>query len=196
METRDLLSDRISPSMKNVDPREVPVARNLPPNLMREIGRVIFFHSYVEWRFNLIIFDLLRVTKILSRLVSKDTRTMDQFDLICDLISLKAVKTGVDLIRLRKSLLSASNQRDLLAHGTWVKSPKTKAFLLRVVKDNWGPVQGKKIPKKRSIKSRAPKYGIEECRSLSRLINGIILTVDELYLDTQGQPASSRRKLH
>ena len=179
--------------MKNLHPRDVPVVRNLPPNLMREIGRVIFSHSYVEWRLGLIIYDILHVTKILGRLVPSDPRAIDQFDLICDLVSLKDVKTSVDLIRLRKSLLSATTQRDLLAHGTWVRDPKTKAFLL------WGrgkPVRIKKLQTKRSLKSTAPRYGIEECRSLSQLIEGIILTVDELYSDTLGQPASSRQKLH
>jgi len=182
--------------MKNLHPREVPIVRNLPPNLMREIGRIIFFHSYMEWRLNLIVFDILRVTKVLSRLVAKDSRAMDQFDLICDLVNLKDVKTDVNLIRLRKSVLSASTQRDLLAHGTWVKDPKTKAFLLRIVRGSWKPVKNDKMQKRRSIKSGAPKYGIEECRSLSQLINGIILTVDELYSDTLAQPASSRQKLH
>jgi hypothetical protein len=182
--------------MKNLHPREVPVVRNLPANLMREIGRIIFFHSYLEWRLNLIVFEILSITKVLGRLVAEDSRAMDQFDLICDLISLKDVKTDVNLIRLRKSVLSASTQRDLLAHGTWVKDPKTKAFLLRIVRGSWKLVKNDKMQKSRSIKSGAPKYGIEECRSLSQLINGIILTVDELYSDTMAQPTSSRQKLH
>lgn len=163
---------------------------------MREIGRVIFSHSYVEWRLGLIIYDILHVTKILGRLVPSDPRAIDQFDLICDLVSLKDVKTSVDLIRLRKSLLSATTQRDLLAHGTWVRDPKTKAFLLYLVRGRGKPVRIKKLQTKRSLKSTAPRYGIEECRSLSQLIEGIILTVDELYSDTLGQPASSRQKLH
>lgn len=182
--------------MKNPHHREVQVVRDLPLNLMREIGRVIFFHSYLEWRLDLIIYDILRVTKVLSRLMARDSRTMDQFDLICDLVSLKDVKTGVDLIRLRKSLVSATTQRDLLAHGTWVKDPKNKVFLLRLVRGSWKPVKNKKVKTKRSIKPVLPDYGIEECRSLSQLINGIILTIDELYLDTLGQPAPSRQKLH
>jgi hypothetical protein len=182
--------------MKNLHPRDVPVVRNLPPNLMREIGRVIFSHSYVEWRLSLIIYDILHVTKVLSRLVPTDPSAMDRFDLICDLVSLKDVKTGVDLIRLRKSLVSATTQRDLLAHGTWMKDPKTDAFLLRLVSGSWKPVKVKKTQTKRSLKSRVPKYGIDECRSLTQLINGIILTVDELYSDTLGQPAPSRQKLH
>src|ERR1700728_2070976 len=148
--------------MKNLQSREVPVVRNLPPNLMREIGRIIFFHSYLEWRLNLIVFDILRVTKVLGRLVAKDSRTMDQFDLVCDLISLKDVKTDVDFIRLRKSVLSASTQRDLLAHGTWMKDPKTKAFLLRLVRGSWKPVETDTMQKSRSIKSGSRKYGIEE----------------------------------
>ena len=182
--------------MKNPHYREVLVVRDLPLNLMREIGRVIFFHSYLEWRLGLIIYDILRVTKVLSRLVAGDSRTMDQFDLICDLVSLKDVKTGVDLMRLRKSLVSATTQRDLLAHGTWVKDPKTKVFLLRLVGGSWKPVKNKKVKTKRSTKPEASQYGIEECRSLSQLINGIIVTVDDLYLDTLGQPAASRQKLH
>jgi hypothetical protein len=179
--------------MKYIHPREVPVVRNLPPNLMREIGRIIFSHSYVEWRLGLIIYDILHVTRILARLVPSEPRAIDQFDLICDLVSLKDVKTGVDLIRLRKSLLSATTQRDLLAHGTWVRDPKTKAFLL------WGggkPVRIKNLQTKRSLKSTAPKYGIKECRSLNQLIKRIILIVDELYFDTLGQPVPSRRRLH
>jgi hypothetical protein len=163
---------------------------------MREIGRVIFFQSYVEWRLGLIIYDILSGTKILGQLVANDSRTMDQFDLICDLVSLKNVKTGVDLIRLRKFMVSASTQRDLLAHGIWVKDPKTKVFLLRLVKGGWKPVKKKKVRTKQSRSPRAQKYGIEECRSLNQLINGIILTVDELYSDTLGQPAASQQKLH
>jgi hypothetical protein len=120
--------------MKNPHPRDVPVVRDLSPNLMVEIGRVIFSHAYVEWRLNLIVYDFLHVTKVLGRLVGRDIRPMDQFDLICDLISLKDVRTGVDLIRLRKSLLSATTQRDLLAHGTWVRHPQTKAFLLHLAR--------------------------------------------------------------
>ena len=182
--------------MKNPHPREVPVVRDLPLNLMREIGRVIFFHAYLEWRLGLIIYDILRVTKVLGRLAAREPRAMDQFDLICDLISLKNVKTGVDLIRLRKSLVSATTQRDLLAHGTWVRDAQTKTFFLRLVRDSWKPVKNKKVKAKRSIKPEAPEYGIEECRSLSQLINGILLTIDELYLDTLGQPTPARQKLH
>jgi len=182
--------------MKNLRPRDVPVVRDLPPNLMREIGRVIFFHSYVEWRLGLIIHDILHVTRVLSRLVPRDPNAIDRFDLICDLVSLKEVKTGVDLIHLRKSLVSAMSQRDSLAHGTWVRDPQTKAFLLRIVRGSWKPIEAKKLKTKRSTKTRPPKYGIDECRSLNQLINGIILTVDELYSDTLGQPALSRQKLH
>jgi hypothetical protein len=182
--------------MKNLHPRDLPIVRNLPSNLMREIGRVIFFHSYVEWRLDLIIYDILRVTKVLNRLVSKDIRAIDQFDIICDLISLRNDKTGVDLIDLRKSLLLASTQRDLLAHGTWVKDPKTNAFILHLPGGSAKPIKGKRARDKRSIKPSAPQYGVEECRLLSQLINGIILTIDELYSDTLGQSALSRSKLH
>lgn len=181
--------------MKNLHSGEVPVVRDLPHNLMGEIGRVIVFHSYVEWRLGLIILDFLRATKVLGRLMDKDSRAMDQFDLICDLVMLKGVKTGVDLIHLRKSLLSATTQRDLLAHGTWVRDPKTKAFLLRFARGSWKPIKNKKDQTKRS-KPKAPGYGIEECRSLSQLIDGIILTVDELYTDTSGPPVPSRQKRH
>ena len=178
--------------MKNPHPREVPVVRDLPLNLMREIGRVIFFHAYLEWRLSLIIYDFLRVSRVLGRLVARDPRAMDQFDLICDLISLKDVKTGVDLIRLRKSLVSATTQWDLLAHGTWVRDPQTKTYFLRLVKGSWKPAKSKKGQTKRSIKPGAPEYGIEECRSLSQLINGIVLTVDKLHSDAFGQRAASQ----
>jgi hypothetical protein len=138
----------------------------------------------VEWRLSLIVYDFLHLTKVLGRLVAKDARATDQLDLICDLISLKNVKTDVDLIRLRKSLVSVTNQRDLLAHGTWVKDPHGKAFFLRLVRDSWKPEKNKKTQPKRSKRQRTPEYGIDECRTLSQLINGVILTVDELYLDT------------
>jgi hypothetical protein len=60
--------------MKNPHPRDVPVVRDLSPNLMGEIGRIIFSHAYVEWRLNLIIYDFLHVTKVLGRLVGPYTR--------------------------------------------------------------------------------------------------------------------------
>jgi hypothetical protein len=178
--------------MKNPHPRDVPVVRDLPPNLMGEIGRVIFSHAYVEWRLNLIVYDFLNVTKVLGRLVGRDIRPMDRFDLICDLISLKEVRTGVDLIRLRKSLLSATTQRDLLAHGTWVRHRQTKAFLLHLTSSS-KPGTIKKGQTKRSTRREVPEYGIEECRSLSQLIKQIILTIDELSTDTLS-PAPSQQK--
>ena len=180
------------PAMKNPHPRDVPVVRDLSPNLMGEIGRIIFSHAYVEWRLNLIIYDFLHVTKVLGRLVGRDIRPMDQFDLICDLISLKDVRTGVDLIRLRKSLLSATTQRDLLAHGTWVRHPQTKAFLLHHASSS-KPETIKKGQTKGSTRPEVPEYGIEECRSLSKLIREIILTIDELYSDTLS-PARSQQE--
>jgi len=179
--------------MKNPHPRDVPFVRDLPPHLMGEIGRVIFSHAYVEWRLNSIVYDFLHVTKVLGRLVGRDIRPMDQFDLICDLISLKDVRTGVDLIRLRKSLLSATTQRDLLAHGTWVRHPQTKAFLLHLASSSSKPGTIKKRQTKRSTRREVPEYGIEECRSLSQLIKEIILTIDELYSDTSN-PAPSQQK--
>jgi hypothetical protein len=191
-----LAQDWVDSDMKSPHPREVPVVRDLPPNLMGEIGRVIFYHSYVEWRLDLIIYDILRTTKVINSLVSKDIRAIDQFDIICDLISLRNDKTDVDLIDLRKSLLLASTQRDMLAHGAWVKDPKTNAYVLYVSGGNSRPVKGKKAQDKRSIKSSAPQYGIEECRLLSELINGIILTIDELYSDTLGEAARSRPNMH
>jgi len=144
----------------------------------------------------LIVYEFLHLTRVLGRLVARDARATDQFDLICDLISLKNVKTGVDLIRLRKSLVSVTTQRDLLAHGTWTRDPQTKTFLLRLSKGTWKPVKNKKAKTKRSGKPRAPGYGIDECRSLSQLISGIILTVDELHVDALGRPAPSEEQLH
>jgi len=143
----------------------------------------------------LIVYEFLHLTRVLGRLVARDARATDQFDLICDLISLN-VKTGVDLIRLRKSLVSVTTQRDLLAHGTWTRDPQTKAFFLRLAKGSWTPAKSKKVKTKRSGKPRAPGYGIDECRSLSQLISGIILTVDELHVDALGRPAPSEEQLH
>lgn len=172
--------------MKNPHPRATPVARDLPPNLMREIGRVVFYIAYTEWQLNVITHDLLRLTKILGRLATGDIRAIDRFDLVCDLVNLKGIKTNVDLISLRKSIVSAMTQRDLLAHGTWTRDPQTKAFLLRLVRDSWKPQKHKEAQAKRTANPRTPQYGITECRSLSQLINGIMLTVDELHLDALG----------
>ena len=182
--------------MKNPHRREVPVVRNLPSNLLGEIGRVIVFHAYVEWRLNLIVYEFLHLTRVLGRLATRDARATDQLDLICDLISLKNVKTNVDLIRLRKSLVSATTQWDLLAHGTWTRDPQTKAFALRVAKGAWKPGKNKNAQTKRSVKAGVTGYGIEECRSLSRLISGIIQTVDELHVDALGKPAPSQAPSH
>jgi len=67
----------------------------LPLSLMREIGRVIFFYACVECRPSVILYDFLHLSKVLGCVVARDGGAMNQFDLICDLISLKNVKTGV-----------------------------------------------------------------------------------------------------
>jgi hypothetical protein len=180
--------------MKNRHPSEVPVVRDLPHNILREIGRVIFLHGYVEWRISSTTSDLLSPTKVLGRLAARETLVMDRFDLLCDVIRLINVKTGIDLIGLRKSMVSATTQRDLLAHGTWGRDAQTKSFFLRFVRGGWKPIENKKVQTKRSKKSPAPQYGIEECVLLSQLFNRIIVTVDKLHLDAVGQHAPSPQK--
>jgi hypothetical protein len=182
--------------MKNRHSRDLPVVRDLPHNILREIGRVIFSHAYVEWRISSTTDDLLNFTRVLGRLAARETLVMDRFDLLCDVISLKNVKTSIDLIGLRKTMVSATTQRDMLAHGTWGRDAQTKTFFLRLVRGSWKPLKIKKVQTGRSIKSGAPQYGIEECLSLSQLFNGIMLTVDKLHLDTLAQPAPSRQKSH
>ena len=77
---------------------------------MSEIGRVIVFHAYVEWRLSLIVYDFLHLTKVLGRLVAKDARATDQLDLICDLISLKTSRL-MSILFVTKVPGSVTNQR-------------------------------------------------------------------------------------
>ena len=119
--------------MNNLHPRER--ARSFETAVQsnaRDWTRNVRFHIR-RMATSLIIYDILHVTKILGPPSTQlhPTRSCDQFDLACDLVSLKDVKTGVDLIRLRKSLLFGNDpDDDSLAHGTW-RDPKTNAIPLR-----------------------------------------------------------------
>ena len=48
---------------------------------MGEIGRVIVFHAYVEWQLRLIVYEFLHLTRVLGRLVVRDARVTDQFEI-------------------------------------------------------------------------------------------------------------------
>lgn len=159
--------------------KEYPVAYKLPAQLATEIGRAITRYAFLEYQLSLIIYVLLRIGKAEGRLAIREPRATDRLELISDLCKIMNIKPRTDISLLTQSVGAAQNQRNLLAHGIWVKDGQK--LLLRdtgVQGSKWKPDQKTSVKKK--INPRGVNYTVESARSLVRLIDECCETIEEL----------------
>jgi len=101
--------------------------------------------------------------------------------MICDLLELHQTPIPSDHKKdLNEALFAAANQRDQLAHGIWLREPKSKRLFLRLTKGTWQPIAGQRGKTKRIVMPESVEYGVADARSLRELIDGLRETIDEI----------------
>jgi hypothetical protein len=129
-----------------------------------------------------------------GRLAVREPRTTDRFDMIRDLLELKAIKVETDLVLLRDALESAARQRDQLGHGIWLRDRASGILYLRLTKGSWQPVKGQAGKIKRLVRPEGVEYTASDCRELRAIIIEAIEMVRALEYEIEGALRASPKK--
>jgi hypothetical protein len=161
--------------------RPLPVTIHLPPSISREIGRACTYHALIEWLLNRITYQLLGVSDLCGRIAVREPRITDRIDMIIDLMKIREIEVPeINLNELRGILGECSTKRDALAHGIWVKDPKTKQLFLRLSGGTWSP-PGTRGKVKRRIDLEAHEFDAHEASLWTAHIEATMKTIKTLH---------------
>ena len=175
--------------------RKLPVVINLPIALTREIGRVMVGHAFLEQCLSRIIYKLVNdVDPEIGRLAIREPRAADRLELIFDLAEVQGIQLKIDKTLYRDAIKVCVSQRDQLAHGIWVRDPKTRMLFLRITKGSWQPIKGQRGKTKRLIKPEGIQYDAEDTRKLRLIFDQTTNMINELGAAIQAALDSSQKK--
>ncbi|MCZ6740880.1 MAG: hypothetical protein O7D27_01840, partial [Alphaproteobacteria bacterium] len=140
-----------------------------------------------------IAYDLLVVEPPVGRLAVTEPRVVDYVTMLEDILRIKRLKVDVDLKKLKTSLSEIANHRDRIAHGIWLKYPKTRSPTLQIIKGSWQP-DPKKPKVKAVIHPRAVTVRVQDLQILVANVKTLIAVVDVLAVEVRNALASSLQK--
>jgi len=105
--------------------RDFTMVRRLPTSLAAGVGRVMARWNYEEWLLGELVTELLGADRR-GKLAVRGLRAEERVALIEDLMRVRKLAARGDLADLRASLRWAKRERDLLAHGMWLRRPGTR----------------------------------------------------------------------
>jgi hypothetical protein len=117
----------------------LPIAKGLPTNYAASIGRIISRFSYAEWLVLYIVCKLLQIGPKHGRVAVRTPRVEDGITMIEQLMSLDKITVSLNTNTLKTSLKYIENERDMLAHGVWMRHPGFRTWHIQVTKGNWKP---------------------------------------------------------
>jgi hypothetical protein len=145
---------------------------DLPSSLEREIGRAIVRYARLEFILAQMLFYALNLTPVRGRAAIKDESATVRFDLIKSLNAMDGLPAPkANLIDLRKAIDTAQQQRNELAHSTWMRNSSGE-LLMRIARGERDNDCGKAVSKSRKVAPEGASYSVELARSLTALIDG------------------------
>lgn len=153
----------------------LPIVKELPAHISREIGRLMVANAYLEYVLGEIVLDLLKLDQKRGRVAIRQPRAGDTYDMIKDLAEIEKISFSPEIENIRTSLNELSMKRDWLAHGIWVDDKK-RGLLLRITSGSWQPAPGTKGKIKRRILPEVNKFGLREIKATLEL-NDVITAV-------------------
>ncbi len=148
------------------------------------IGRVISRWGYLEWLLTDITHRVLGMGPKQGRLVVRDARAYERIETIDTLMRLRQLKTNVNLRELASDLKSAESDRNLLAHGMWIKHPRTGRLHVWFIRGAWRP-DPKKPKVSRKIKPEAVRKAPADLRACYREIDRLIGELKKLRAEVE-----------
>ncbi len=111
-----------------------PILRRLPVSHSYQIGRAITRWALVEWQLKSVTYLLLGVSTKAGQLGFRTARAADYITMYENLIKLRKMKVSTDLKVLKRALKDIVEDRNLIAHGVWLKHPSRKTPYLLLTK--------------------------------------------------------------
>ncbi|HVO15693.1 MAG TPA: hypothetical protein VMV26_10785 [Alphaproteobacteria bacterium] len=159
-----------------------PVRRRLPRNYSTEIGRVIARWALFESRLRALAYLLLDVSPERGRVAVRGGRVADYLTMLEDLMQLRGVAVTVKTKALKRPLTEVETFRDKLAHGVWLRHPRTRTPVLQVTKgDLAGP------PAVRAAQAQPTAVTLGDLRRYVRTIDAAIRIADRLRAELMRQ---------
>ena len=148
----------------------VPLTSDLPPSILREIGKICVAYSRIEWLLNKTIYDVLNVSSAEGRLAVRDPAPDQRVELIEDLMKLNNIKCTVERVgELKTFLKEAKTRRDAVAHGVWLRADGDPTLYLRLINGNWTPL-GTVGKTKRRMMLEGLQFTVEDAKEWTALV--------------------------
>lgn len=128
--------------------------------------------AYVEWQLSTILYKLAGVGPKQGRIAILELRANDYPNRFKWLLQVHKARVTTDLRTLAKDLGDAEDERNLLAHGLWIKDPESGELRIWRTRGAWES-DSTNAGINRRLRPEASKCGPTEMRSL-------IVTIDEL----------------
>lgn len=172
----------------------LPIAKGLPTNYAASIGRIISRFSYAEWLISFIAYRLLEIGPKQGRVAVRTPRVEDGITMIEQLISLNMIRVSTDVKALKTLLKNIENERDMLAHGVWMRHPGFRTWHIQVTKGNWKP-DPLSPPVSRRIKPEGREIKIAYLKDLRKKLETAIVDLKQLYAQVDTIMKSSPQRL-
>jgi hypothetical protein len=170
---------------------EAKVLHRLPASIALQVGRVAIAYSNLEHQFTAIIAVILALHKPEARLVLQSPPVYDSLDIVQDLLALRGIRPRFDFVAYRAELKEINIWRNNVAHGIWLKHPKTKQIYLRLTRGKWKKQQAFDPDVRRVVFPESVLFGPKQGRELVARINQAIYRARELGGQVDAHVATS-----
>lgn len=175
-------------------PIEAEIVQKIPYHIAATVGRITVCYSLIEHKLSSLAALILQINKAEMRIALRMPRAVDRLDIVLDLFAVKAIPLSEDIGTLRAELTKACSRRDNLAHGLWLKHPKTGMLYLRLTRGQWPKdiTKGEKIA--RSVFPQSIPVDLAYCKEALSLCEGVIKRVDRLGAELDAALQASPEK--
>lgn len=151
--------------------QDFPEVRRLPAPYAAGIGRIIARWAYQEWLLTEITRRAMGVGPKQARLAMRELRAEDHIKTMVQLLSVLKIEVKLPLDELKRDLRKQEDERNLYAHGMWIRDPKTRQLRIWRIRGSWesGPLQGQSKRIKPEPVKRSPADMKATCREMDRL---------------------------
>jgi hypothetical protein len=167
-------------------------AYQLPDSLSREIGRILVRLAYFEQCVLEMVWQALNLSEASGRIAVRDPRVTDRLDMLRDVIKerggsldeelLKTIRQKVDLIVAR---------RHLLAHGIWFHHKALGEWHVQLTRGSWPKTKEELVSGSKKVTPESIVMTVDELRSTTAEIDGLIADLKRLRLSAVGPPQPS-----
>jgi hypothetical protein len=169
-----------------------PVFDPLPQPYYEKIGLVLTKWGMLEWRLRETLYAILQISPKHGRLTIGNPRANEILDRILDISSLDKISINLDtLAKLRKLTNDMLEVRNDLAHGVWLKHPKSDEPVLQKITGQYSvPGSSEKI--KARIDPQGKTILPSEMDMMARNIGKMTLAVETIKAQIEEQLATQR----